>query len=125
HRLDALAYPSLRRDVALIGEAAAGNNCQLSAATGTPALTLPAGFTDRGLPVGLELLGRRFTDQRLVAIGYAYEQAAQPRRPPHTTPPLAAGVAPEPISFTLSVEPPEPGGGWDGARVTFRYDRVP
>lgn len=123
HDLDALAYPSLRRDVALIGEPSPGSNCQLSAATGTPALTVPAGFTDRGLPAGLELLGRRFDDHRLVAMGFAYEQAVAPRKPPHTTPPLVNGGAPRPATIEVSVQPLEGGLPWREAQATFRYDR--
>jgi amidase len=88
HGLDALAYPTLRREPAVIGEPALGSNCQLSAATGTPALSIPAGFTRAGLPTGLELLGRPFGDARLVAFGYAYESAFSPRLPPALTPPL-------------------------------------
>jgi amidase len=92
NRLDALAYPSIRREAASIGEPALGSNCQLSAATGTPALAIPAGFSNSGVPVGLELLGRHWDDARLLAIGFAWEQAAQPRRPPATTPPLRERV---------------------------------
>jgi amidase len=98
-RLDALAYPTSRREVARIGEPALGLNCQLSAVTGMPALSVPAGFTERGLPVGLELLGRPLADARLVALGYAYEQAERPRRPPASTPPLVDGRAPAPVAF--------------------------
>lgn len=65
-----------------------GDNRQLSPATGFPALTLPAGFTADDLPVGLELLGRPFTEAHLLGLGYAYEQATGHRRPPSTTPPL-------------------------------------
>ena len=65
-----------------------GDNRGLSASTGFPALTVPAGFTTDALPVGLELLGRPFTEARLLGLGYAYEQATGHRRPPETTPPL-------------------------------------
>ena len=44
-RVDVLAYPTLRRKPTLIGEAQAGTNCQLSAVTGLPAISMPAGFT--------------------------------------------------------------------------------
>jgi Asp-tRNA(Asn)/Glu-tRNA(Gln) amidotransferase A subunit family amidase len=87
-RLDALAYPSLRREVARIGEPALGNNCQLSAATGMPALGIPAGFSSSGAPIGMELLGPPFSDAHLLSLGYAYEQAVAPRRPPALTPAL-------------------------------------
>jgi amidase len=89
-RVDALVYPTVRRKPAQIGEVQRGANCQLSAVTGLPALSIPAGFTPDGLPIGLELLGRPLSDARLLAMGYDYEQAARPRRPPSSTPPLVS-----------------------------------
>ena len=56
--------------------------CELSAHTGLPAVTVPAGYTDEGLPVGVELLGREFAEPRLLELAYAYEQASGHRRPP-------------------------------------------
>ena len=88
--LDALLYPVVQRRPALLGESQRGSTCALSAATGLPALAVPAGLTDAGLPVGLELLGRRFDDARLVSLGFAFEEAASPRRPPPTTPRVTA-----------------------------------
>ncbi len=77
-----LAYPTIRRKAATIGDPQEGSNCQLSATTGFPAITMPAGFTPDGLPVGLELLGTPFSEGTLLRIAYAYEREAQPRRPP-------------------------------------------
>jgi Asp-tRNA(Asn)/Glu-tRNA(Gln) amidotransferase A subunit family amidase len=85
-KLNALAYPTLRRKPALIGEGQGGSNCQLSATTGLPAMSIPAGFSDDGLPVGMELLGGAFSEPLLLRIAYAYEKAVQPRRPPASTP---------------------------------------
>lgn len=65
-----------------------GDNRGLSPTIGFPALTVPAGFTSDQLPVGLEFLGRPFTEARLLEYGYAYEQATGHRRPPATTPAL-------------------------------------
>jgi Asp-tRNA(Asn)/Glu-tRNA(Gln) amidotransferase A subunit family amidase len=65
-----------------------GDNRGLSPAIGFPALTVPAGFTTDGLPVGLEFLGRPFTEGMLLGLGYSYEQATDHRRPPPTTPRL-------------------------------------
>jgi amidase len=93
-RLDALVYPTMNRPPAPVGQAQAGSNCGLSANTGLPALSVPAGFTPDGLPIGLELMARPLDDARLLAFGYAFEQAAKPRRAPRTTPALAAGAAP-------------------------------
>ncbi|MBI4538120.1 MAG: CHRD domain-containing protein [Gemmatimonadetes bacterium] len=100
-RLDALVYPTVQRRPALIGEPQRGSTCRLSAHSGMPALTAPAGFTGDGLPVGVELVGRPFADARLVALAYAFEQATHHRRPPATTPPLGAGRAPEPVAFSV------------------------
>lgn len=86
--LDALAYPSVRREPAPIGQSQGGINCQLSAATGLPALSAPAGLTAAALPVGLELLARPLGEERLLELAYAYEQLAHPRVPPVATPPL-------------------------------------
>lgn len=66
-----------------------GDNRGLSPSLGFPALTVPAGFTSDALPVGLEFLGRPFSEARLLGFGFAYEQATRHRRPPPTTPALA------------------------------------
>ena len=89
HALDALVYPTLRRQAARIGEPQRGGNCSLSAMSGLPAITVPAGFTDDGMPIGLELLGRPFSDPELVGFAFAFEQATHHRGAPATTP--AAG----------------------------------
>ena len=90
HRLDALLYPTMRQQAAEVGRPQGGDNCRISANTGLPALTVPAGFTADGLPVGLELLGRPWAEARLLALGYAYEQGTGHRRRPASTPPLEA-----------------------------------
>jgi aspartyl-tRNA(Asn)/glutamyl-tRNA(Gln) amidotransferase subunit A len=40
---------------------------------GVPSLSLPAGFAD-GLPVGLQIIGSQFSEQRLFQLGHAYQQ---------------------------------------------------
>ncbi len=82
NRLRALAYPTLRRTAAKIGEPQMGGNCAASAATGLPAITVPAGFADDGMPVGVELLGRAWAESELLGFAYAYQDATQWRRPP-------------------------------------------
>ena len=98
-RLDAVAYPTLRRKPALIGETQIGTTCQLSATTGLPAISMPAGFTVDGLPIGVELLGGAFAEATLLKFAYASEQATKPRRPPFSTPALVNGVSPRPTTF--------------------------
>jgi len=89
HDLDALAYPTIRRVAAPIGEDQQGSNGCLSANSGLPAITVPAGFTEEGLAVGLELLGRAWSEARLIGLAYAFEQVTQHRRPPTSTPSLS------------------------------------
>ena len=92
-KLDALVYPTLRRKPVKIGDAQAGSTCQLSAVTGFPAVTVPAGFTPDGLPVGVELFGRPLDDAKLLAYAYSYEQATRFRRAPARTPALQGKTA--------------------------------
>jgi Asp-tRNA(Asn)/Glu-tRNA(Gln) amidotransferase A subunit family amidase len=42
--------------------------------TGHPAASIPAGFTDGGLPVGLQIIGRRFADETVLAASAAFER---------------------------------------------------
>ena len=88
NRVDALAYPTIRRKANVIGEAQLGSNCHLSANSGLPAITVPGGFTQDGLPVGIELLGRAWSEPELIKLAYAYEQATRHRRSPDSTPAL-------------------------------------
>ena len=88
NRVEALAYPTIRRKANVIGEMQMGTNCQLSANSGLPAITVPGGFTADGLPVGVELLGRAWSESQLIKFAYAYEQATHHRRPPASTPAL-------------------------------------
>ena len=116
-RLDALIYPTMKQKPVLIGDPQVGVTCQLSAHAGLPAITVPAGYTDDGLPVGVELLGRPFADDRLVGLAYSFEQAGPRRLAPATTPPLVNGRAPAPAVFDVSAGDPEP-----LARGRFTYD---
>jgi amidase len=88
NRVEALAYPTIRRKANLIGEMQMGTNCHLSANSGLPAIAVPAGFTPDGLPVGVKLLGRAWSEPQLIEFAYAYEQATHHRRPPDSTPDL-------------------------------------
>ena len=91
NRLDAIAYPTIRRIAPLVGGPQPGSNAALSANTGLPAITVPAGFTPSGFPVGVELIGRRFAESTLLALAYDYERATHHRRPPAMTPLVASG----------------------------------
>jgi len=56
--------------------------------TGFPEITVPAGMTQHGLPIGISFYGKPYTEPRLIALAYAYEQATKARKMPPTTPPL-------------------------------------
>jgi amidase len=51
-------------------------SCTLISATGCPAVSVPAGFTGDGLPVGLQIVGPPRADRRVLEIAAAYEKAA-------------------------------------------------
>jgi aspartyl-tRNA(Asn)/glutamyl-tRNA(Gln) amidotransferase subunit A len=53
---------------------------------GIPAISVPCGFNDAGLPVGLMIAGPRFAEGRVLALARAFEQATDwhTRRPPLT-----------------------------------------
>ena len=105
-KLDALVYPTMRRKPARINEPQGGSTCQLSASTGFPAITMPAGFTVDGLPVGVELLGRAFDDAKLVSYAYAYEQATHHRLAPARTPALGGRFNIPLISWQSNAQAP-------------------
>jgi len=91
NKLDALVYatfdhqpveiPSDAMTNPLLDTSGIGNNRRLSPILGFPAMTVPAGFTTDGLPVGIEFLVRPFAEGTLFKFGYAYEQATHRRKP--------------------------------------------
>ncbi len=58
--------------------------------TGLPSLALPAGFSKGGLPIGIQLIGKKFDEQTILAAGEAYGQATDwhKQKPPITDNPL-------------------------------------
>jgi Asp-tRNA(Asn)/Glu-tRNA(Gln) amidotransferase A subunit family amidase len=116
-QLDALVYPTMQRRPVFVGESQPGTTCSLSAHSGLPALSLPAGFTNDGLPVGLELMGKPFDDARLVAMAYAFEQSpgGARRRVPLTTPALVNMRVPAAANYRARA---------GTATTTFRFDAL-
>ena len=49
-------------------------SCNLA---GLPGLSLPCGFTRAGLPIGLQILGPHFQEEKIFRVAYAYEQATE------------------------------------------------
>jgi len=58
-----------------------------AAVAGYPSLTVPAGHSD-GLPLGIVFMGPAWSEARLIALGYDYEQRTRARKPPEYWPTL-------------------------------------
>jgi len=84
--VDVLIYPSWRYPAARLNRAEEdykGDNSQsLAPPTGLPAITVPMGFVTGDLPVGLQMVGRPYSEATLYKYAYAYEQATKHRRAP-------------------------------------------
>ena len=50
-------------------------SCYLISVTGAPALSVPAGFTPEGLPVGIQIVAGHRKERALLEMGFAFEQA--------------------------------------------------
>ena len=44
---------------------------------GVPALTIPAGLDEAGMPIGIQLIGNDFREDQILRIGYAFEQLSR------------------------------------------------
>jgi Asp-tRNA(Asn)/Glu-tRNA(Gln) amidotransferase A subunit family amidase len=94
--LDAILYPLQKILVVPIGPGEQEERTgPLSNGTGFPAVTFPGGVSTPtgsaplGVPIGAELLGPDFSEAKLLAYAFAFEQATQLRKLPASTPPLA------------------------------------
>ena len=97
YRLDAIfsltANPAWLTDYVL-GDHSVFGTSRAGAVSGWPTVTVPFGLVS-GLPVGVSFLGPRWSEPRLLALAYAFEQATQGRRVPalrRNTADLAATV---------------------------------
>ena len=43
--------------------------------TGLPALTVPSGFSQEGLPTGMQIIGRPFEETTILRVGHLYQEA--------------------------------------------------
>lgn len=93
YRVDALVYPVKSLSAPMLGNSDDGpRDNSISAVTGLPAIVLPAGMNEEGLPLALELLGRPFSEPKLIQLAYAYEKASRARVAPKSTPHLPGEV---------------------------------
>jgi Asp-tRNA(Asn)/Glu-tRNA(Gln) amidotransferase A subunit family amidase len=97
HDLDALVFPDVKivpRPAERIGAGARASaetymtNTYVASQSSCPAVSMPGGFTDGGLPVGVELVAPPYRERRLLAIAAACESVLGTRTPPSTAPAL-------------------------------------
>ena len=86
--VDLLAMPATRATAVTIEEAEAEDPTlgltRLTAPfnlSGQPAISVPCGFTEAGLPVGLQLVGRRFDERTVLRAAHAFESESGVARP--------------------------------------------
>ena len=102
YRLDALVYPHQKQLVCKVGGSQNERNGVLGSVTGFPSICVQAGFSTPsetapiGVPIGMEILGRPFSEATLIEIAYSFEQATHYRKPPLSTPPLGGKTQPGP-----------------------------
>jgi Asp-tRNA(Asn)/Glu-tRNA(Gln) amidotransferase A subunit family amidase len=89
NNLDAIIYPEQKNLVVKIGSPSqSGRNGILAALTGTPVVTVPIGFSPAtetapdGVPIGMEILGRQWTEEKLLQIAYQIQQLGRVRKTP-------------------------------------------
>ena len=89
NKLDALIYPEQKNLVVRLGAPSqSGRNGILAAVTGSPVVTVPAGFSPPtesapiGVPIGLEILGKSWSEKQLLQIAYRIEKHTHMRRTP-------------------------------------------
>ncbi|MEH6995371.1 amidase family protein, partial [Neobacillus drentensis] len=83
YELDALVYQTSNALPAVVGSGqGAGNANRLGPFSGFPAISVPAGFSENGLPVGMEMLGKEFDESTLIKLAYSYQEGTQHRKAP-------------------------------------------
>jgi amidase len=94
-QLDVLVYPTVQVPPPTMGGRADWTtltfptNTLIASQTWMPAITVPAGFTADGAPVGLELVAKPYDEGTLFRCAFAFEQATHHRRAPESCPELA------------------------------------
>lgn len=90
HNLDVLAFPDVKLASPLISDVLkqrwSGSNFPVNTLLASqavlPAITVPAGLTEEGLPVGLEMVSYPYREQLLLELAYGVEDVVQGRKPP-------------------------------------------
>jgi amidase len=70
------------------GDRVSPSDNYLSSMTGLPSVVMPMGYTDGGVPLALEFLGRPFAEPTLIKLASGFEAETHFRKPPASVPPL-------------------------------------
>ena len=73
--VDLLIMPTMKGVAPLIGSNGGGLNTSQFDWYGLPAISVPCGFSNAGLPVGLQIVGKHWDEVGVLALAHAYEQA--------------------------------------------------
>jgi len=57
-------------------------NCDPVSVVGYPAISVPAGYSKTGLPIGLQIVARPWEEEKLLSMAYAFEQGTKMRKAP-------------------------------------------
>jgi Asp-tRNA(Asn)/Glu-tRNA(Gln) amidotransferase A subunit family amidase len=57
-------------------------NCDPVSVVGYPAISVPAGYSKTGLPIGLQIVARPWEEEKLLSMAYAFEQGTRVRKAP-------------------------------------------
>ncbi len=86
--IDAFVYPHQKQLTCKVGGSQNERNGVLASVTGFPSICIPAGFSKPskdapiGVPIGMEILGRPFTESVLIEIAYGIESIGSKRKAP-------------------------------------------
>ncbi|KAH7333175.1 amidase family protein [Rhexocercosporidium sp. MPI-PUGE-AT-0058] len=87
--LDVIAFPSVQIPAPLVSDVLTSRfenyfptNTSIASQLHHPAISIPVGFTETGLPVGLEFVGIPYSEQRLLELAYGVEDLMRARKAP-------------------------------------------
>lgn len=92
HDLDAIVYPHQQQLVCEVGGSQKERNGVLCSVTGFPSIVVPAGYSQStrtapvGIPIGMEIIGRPWSEKTLLSIAGIYEKKAAVMELPPFTP---------------------------------------
>ncbi len=114
YHLDAIVFPTTSTLTALVvpstrvqdRPSASRGKPEIASNAGLPEITVPAGYTGGGFPVGMSILGPAFSEGKLLGFAYSFEQGTHSRKPPDLSkapPPVDAYLPPVPANDSFAV----------------------